>query len=173
MSENTPLLRESQNGHGKNDLPWSKRLHHLTWATYETTMSTGALATLVGQQPYKFPGNDVIGWFLAIFNFILFVIFTGCIIYRFASVPGSLTRSLHHPHESFFVGAFFVSLALILYCVDLYAVPICGDWLLKTIEALYWTYAGVVMIGEYNMSQHMSSESKIADLGQSQSSSIM
>lgn len=109
-------------------------------------MSTGALATLIGQQPLKFPGNDVIGWFFAIFNIILFITLTGCIIFRFASVPGSLTRSLHHPHESFFFGAYFVSLALILYCVDLYAVPLCGEWLLKAIEALYWTYAGIVAL---------------------------
>lgn len=107
-------------------------------------MSTGALATLIGQQPNKFPGNDVIGWFFAILNIILFVVFSGCIIYRFSSVPGSLTKSFHHPHESFFVGSYFVSLALILYCVDLYAVPLCGDWLLKVIMVLYWTYAAVV-----------------------------
>lgn len=158
MSENTPLLPRSQNGHSKDHVPWSSRLHHLTWATFETTMSTGALATLIGQQPYKFPGNDVIGWFLAILNVVLFAVFTGCIIYRFISVPGSLNRSLHHPHESFFVGAFFVSLALILYCVDLYAVPVCGDWLLKTIEALYWTYAVVVAIGKRHPAHNLRSE---------------
>lgn len=109
-------------------------------------MSTGALATLIGQQPYKFPGNDGLGWFFAIFNIILLIAFTGCIIFRFVSVPGSLTRSLHHPHESFFFGAYFVSLALVLYNIDLYAVPLFGDWLLKAIEAMYWTYAGIVAL---------------------------
>lgn len=109
-------------------------------------MSTGALATLIGQQPYKFPGNNAIGWFFVILQVALLITFTACIIFRFASVPGSLSRSLHHPHESFFFGAYFVSLALVLYCIDLYAVPISGDWLLKVIEVLYWTYAGVVAL---------------------------
>lgn len=127
-------------------MPWSQRLHHFTWSWFEVTMSTGALATLIGQQPYKFPGNDAIGWFFAVLNVVLLLIFTGCIIYRFSTVRGSLVRSLHHPHESFFVGAYFVSLALVLYCVDLYAVPLCGHWLLTTIMALYWTYAGVVAL---------------------------
>ena len=144
MPENTPLLGQSRNGNSKKDVPWNQRLHHFTWSWFEVTMSTGALATLIGQQPNKFPGNDVIGWFFAILNIILFVVFSGCIIYRFSSVPGSMTKSFHHPHESFFVGSYFVSLALILYCVDLYAVPLCGDWLLKVIMVLYWTYAAVV-----------------------------
>ncbi|KAJ8108556.1 hypothetical protein OPT61_g8094 [Boeremia exigua] len=146
MSERTPLLGSLRNGNTKNIIPWSQRLHHFTWASFEVTMSTGALATLIGQQPNKFPGNDALGWFFAILNVVLFIMFTGCIIYRFVSVPGSLTRSLHHPQESFFFGAYFVSLAVILYCVDLYAVPLCGDWILKTIEALYWTYAGVTFL---------------------------
>ncbi|KAJ4992837.1 c4-dicarboxylate transporter malic acid transport [Stagonosporopsis vannaccii] len=146
MPETTPLLGQSRNGNNKSSISWSQRLHHLSWANFEVTMSTGALATLIGQQPYKFPGNDALGWFFAIFNIVLFVTLSGCIIFRFASISGSLTRSLHHPHESFFFGAYFVSLALILYCVDLYAVPLCGDWLLKVIEALYWTYAGIVAL---------------------------
>ena len=146
MPENTPLLGRSRNGNSKNSIPWGRRLHHFTWSWFEVTMSTGALATLIGQQPYKFPGNDAIGWFFAVVNIVLLIIFTGCIIYRFSSVRGSLARSLHHPHESFFFGAYFVSLALVLYCVDLYAVPLCGDWLLKTVEILYWTYAGIVAL---------------------------
>ncbi|KAF3042603.1 hypothetical protein E8E11_007016 [Didymella keratinophila] len=146
MPEYTPLLARSRNGNSKNGIPWSQRLHHFTWANFEVTMSTGALATLIGQQPYKVPGNDAIGWFFMILNFILFIAFTGLIVYRFTAVRGSLTKSLHHPHESFFFGAYFVSLALHLYCLDLYFVPLCGDWLLKAIETLYWTYASICML---------------------------
>ncbi|KZM20182.1 uncharacterized protein EKO05_0001120 [Ascochyta rabiei] len=146
MPENTPLLGQSRNGNGKNELSWSQRLRHFTWSWYEVTMSTGALATLIGQQPYKFPGVDAIGWAFAILNIVLFVVFTGCIVYRFSTGSGRLSRSLHHPHESFFFGAFFVSLALILYCVDLFVVPLCGEWLLTTIMVLYWTYAGIVAL---------------------------
>lgn len=109
-------------------------------------MSTGALATLIGQQPYKFPGVDAIGWAFAVLNTVLFVVFTGCITYRFSKGSGRLAQSLHHPHESFFFGAYFVSVALILYCIDLYAVPLCGEWLLTTIMVLYWTYAVIVAL---------------------------
>ncbi|KAH6644320.1 C4-dicarboxylate transporter/malic acid transport protein-like protein [Boeremia exigua] len=134
--EGTRKSGSVDNSNGKQNIPWSQRLHHFTWSSFEVTMSTGALATLIGQQTYKIPGNDAIGWFFAILNVILFITFTGCIIYRFTSVRGSLTKSLHHPHESFFFGAYFVSLALILYCADLYV----------AIETLYWTFAVIVAL---------------------------
>jgi tellurite resistance protein TehA-like permease len=53
---------------------------------------------------------------------------------------------LDHPLESFFFGAFFVSIALIIYCIELYGVPACGPWLIKTLEILFWLYAGVVIL---------------------------
>lgn len=146
MSEIIPLLRRQPDGGTKDGLPWSKRLHHFTWAWFEVNMSTGALATLIGQQLYNFIGLGLIGWALAILNIALFIFFSGLITYRFSTARGRLLRSLHHPHESFFFGAYFVSIAMILYCVDLYAVPITGSWLLKTIEVLYWVYAGIVML---------------------------
>lgn len=146
MPEDTPLLPRQSNGGAKDGLPWSQRLHHFTWSWFEVNMSTGALATLIGQQPYNFIGLEAIGWALAILNIILFILFSGLITYRFSSGHGRLIRSLHHPQESFFFGAYFVSIAMILYCIDLYAVPIAGGWLLKTIEVLYWVYAGVVML---------------------------
>jgi tellurite resistance protein TehA-like permease len=84
-------------------------------------MSTGALATLIGQQPYNVIALGAVGWALAILNVALFIFFSGLITYRFSTARGRLLRSLHHPHESFFFGAYFVSIAMFLYCVDLYA----------------------------------------------------
>jgi C4-dicarboxylate transporter/malic acid transport protein len=108
-------------------------------------MSTGAIATLLGQQPFSFTGLKTIGKIFFILDLVLFVTFSVCITYRFAKNPGSLKRSLHHPHESFFFGSFFVSIALIIYCMEQYGVPSCGPWLVRTLEVLFWTYAGTVM----------------------------
>jgi C4-dicarboxylate transporter/malic acid transport protein len=141
MSETTPILPDPKKDH----LPWSQRLHHFTWSWFEATMSTGALATLLGQQPYTFPGLNTIGVIFFLLDLALFILFSMTIAYRFISVPGSLSRSLRHPHESFFFGAYLVSISLLLYCIDLYGEPMCGHWLTKTVEVLYWTYAVVVM----------------------------
>lgn len=109
-------------------------------------MSTGAIATLLGQQPNDFTGLKTIGKIFFILDIFLFLIFSACITYRFVATPQSLNRSLHHPHESFFFGSFFVSIALIIYCIEQYGVPSTGPWLLKALEILYWMFAGVVML---------------------------
>jgi tellurite resistance protein TehA-like permease len=109
-------------------------------------MSTGAIAALLGQQPYSFTGLKTMGKIFFILDIVLLLAFSACITYRFIHNQGSLRLSLHHPHESFFFGAFFVSIALIIYCMELYAVPACGPWLIKTLEILFWLYAGIVIM---------------------------
>ncbi|KAF2123373.1 C4-dicarboxylate transporter/malic acid transport protein-like protein [Dothidotthia symphoricarpi CBS 119687] len=125
---------------------WQERLQHFTWAWFEVTMSTGGLATLLGQQPYTFTGLQTIGKTFFILNIVLFVVSSGCITYRFCNNKGSLMRSLHHPHESFYFGAFFVSVAIIFYGVQQFGVPSCGPWLVKALEVSFWTQAGIVML---------------------------
>lgn len=109
-------------------------------------MSTGAIATLLGQQPYTFHGLKTIGKIFFILDLVLFVAFSALITYRFLRNRGALSRSLHHPHESFFFGTFWVSIGLIIYCIEEYGAPSSGPWLVKTLEVLYWLYAGCVML---------------------------
>jgi hypothetical protein len=70
-------------------LPWKKRLDHFTWSWFECTMSTGAIATLLGQQPYSFHGLKTIGKISFILDIVLFLTFSACITYRF--IPELLT----------------------------------------------------------------------------------
>jgi len=140
-----PSLGHSD-GRQSSKLPISKRLNHFTWSWFECTMSTGALATLLAQQPYSFAGLNSIGTVLFLFNLLLFLLFCGCITYRFTRNRKALSRSLRHPHESFYFGTFWVSIALLLYCIDQYGVPAAGPWLTKVLEIAFWTYAGCVFI---------------------------
>jgi tellurite resistance protein TehA-like permease len=109
-------------------------------------MSTGALATLLSQQPYSFTGLKTIGVVFFIIDLVLFSIFCGCITYRFARNRRALSRSLRHPHESFYFGTFWVSIALILYCINQYGAPKSGPWLTKALEVMFWTYAACVLL---------------------------
>jgi hypothetical protein len=81
-------------------LPFKKRLDHFTWSWFECTMSTGAIAALLGQQPYSFTGLKTIGMIFFILDIVLFLAFSACITYRFIHNRGSLELSLHHPFES-------------------------------------------------------------------------
>jgi hypothetical protein len=122
------------------------RLLHFTWAWFDCTMSTGALASLLGQQSNSFPGLKTIGKVVFIIDIILFVAMCILISTRFILNPRAFTKSLHHPFESFYFGAFWVSIALILYCTQQYGVPSCGPWLVKALEVSYWTYAGCALL---------------------------
>ena len=74
-------------------------------------------------------------------DIVLFVVFSALIICRFIMHPRALGGSLHHPMESFYFGAFWVSIALILYATEQYGVPSSGPWLVKALEVCYWLYA--------------------------------
>ena len=123
-----------------------ERLTHFTWSWFECTMSTGAMAALLSQQAYPFDGVLIIGKIFFILDLVLFALFSACITYRFVHDPRALRLSLHHPHESFFFGTFWVSIALILYNVQQYGTPSCGPWLVKTLEVCFWGYAGCAML---------------------------
>ncbi|ETI27263.1 hypothetical protein G647_09946 [Cladophialophora carrionii CBS 160.54] len=125
---------------------WRERISHFTWSWFECTMSTGAMATLLSQQPYGFHGLKTIGKIVFILDLVLFATFTALITLRFCLKRGALSRSLHHGNESFFFGTFWVSLALIIYSIQAYGVPSCGKWLVTTLEVLFWLYAACVML---------------------------
>ena len=122
------------------------RLSHFTWSWFECTMSTGAMATLLSQQPFSFHGLRTIGKIFFILDLVLFTIFSFLILFRFTMTSSSLRRSLYHPHESFFFGTFWVSIALILYCIQQYGTPSVGPWLVKALEICFWVYAACALL---------------------------
>ncbi|KAK8068208.1 hypothetical protein PG996_007320 [Apiospora saccharicola] len=151
-------LRRSQ-GFTSSRVSLRERLLHFTWCWFECTMSTGALAALLGFQEEEQPFYDDstrhlilrrAGQGFFILDVLLFGLFFVLISVRFMIRPAALKASLHHPHESFFYGTFWVSLALLLEGLQEYGVPwitslIGGgeppSWLHQVIEALFWIYA--------------------------------
>jgi C4-dicarboxylate transporter/malic acid transport protein len=127
----------------ERDRPW-----------FSATMSTGALAVVLGSTPNRFPGLQTIGKILFIFDISLFLLFTGLMITRFCLVPRKLTASLHHPVEGLFHGTYWVSVALILNCAYVYGHTEVGSWLTKAHEVCFWIYCAIaftVSIAQYSM----------------------
>ncbi|KIV81189.1 hypothetical protein PV11_08626 [Exophiala sideris] len=140
------MLNSTLQSQEDEDVSWKERLSHFTWSWFECTMSTGALATLLSEQPYTFHGLRTIGKVVFILDLVLFVTFLALITIRFSLNKGSLTKSLHDGKESFYFGTFWVSIGMIIYCIQAYGVPSCGQWLVTTLEALFWMYAGSVLL---------------------------
>lgn len=124
----------------------TERISRFTWPWFACTMSTGSIAVVIAQQPFTFHGLKTIGKIFFILDFVLFITFTICISIRFIKDPAMLGHSLHHPQESFFFGTWWVSIALILNCMQAYAVPACGPWLVTALEVLFWMYAGCALL---------------------------
>ncbi|KAK8073550.1 hypothetical protein PG994_004449 [Apiospora phragmitis] len=152
-----------RNGYTSTHISLRERLSHFTWSWFECTMSTGALAALLGTQEEDQPFYDNadrhlvlkrLGLGFYVLELLLFGLFCVLIAARFIIRPSALKASLHHPQESFLFGTFWVSLALILYGTQQYAVPLIGErtgggasprWLHRLIEALFWLYAASVL----------------------------
>ncbi|QDS71898.1 hypothetical protein FKW77_000234 [Venturia effusa] len=129
-----------------HQLSLTDRISRFTWPWFACTMSTGSIAVVIAQQPFQFNGLRTIGKVFFVLDILLFITFTICISIRFVKKPSALGHSLHHPQESFFFGTWWVSVALILNCMQAYAVPVCGPWLVKTLEVLFWIYAACALL---------------------------
>ena len=109
-------------------------------------MSTGAIAVVLSQQPFTFDGLYVIGKIFFILDLVLLLSFTTIMIARFVWHPWRFTKSLHHPPEGLFFGSFWVSIALVLNCMQQYGVPSCGPWLVTALKILFWIYAACALL---------------------------
>lgn len=109
-------------------------------------MATGSLASVLGQTPYRFRGLTTIGTIFYILDITLFVTLSIMMCVRFVVAPSKLRASLHHPVEGLFFGTFWVSVALILNCMELYGVPSSGPWLVSALEVLFWLYCALVLL---------------------------
>jgi C4-dicarboxylate transporter/malic acid transport protein len=128
------------------------RIAHFTWPWFATTMSTGALAVVLGQTPNKFDGLETIGKIFFILDLVLFGLFNVAMALRACWFPKRFIASLHHPVEGLFFGSYWVSVSLLLNCMQAYGVPSTGPWLIKAINVLFWIYCAVVLtvaIGQY------------------------
>ncbi|KAL7624205.1 hypothetical protein AAE478_005764 [Parahypoxylon ruwenzoriense] len=124
-----------------------ERLAHFTWANFACTQSTGGIAILLSETPHQFHGLQTAGVAVFILNLVLFTLFCGAMLARFALHPHMLRRSLTSPPESFFFGCFWLSIATAIICIQRFGVPhTSGDWLVVAVRVLFWMYAAGTLI---------------------------
>lgn len=137
-----------------------QRSLRVTWQWFSVNMSTGAMASLLGQIPFRFNGIRTIGEIFYVVNLVTFCAFVLLIGARFARKPRALPTSLHHPSESFFFGGFWVAVALLINGMQTYGVPRCGPWLPDVLRVVFWIYFGCatcVAIFQYHIIFHAES----------------
>lgn len=127
-------------------LTFAQRSLRVTWAWFPVNMSTGAMASLLSVQPYKFNGLEAIGKTFYIVNLVTFISFLALISARFIRKPRAFFTSLHHPSEGFFFGGFWVAVALLIYGCQVYGVPSTGPWLIDAIRVIFWMYFACALL---------------------------
>lgn len=163
QSSHPPGLRNRKSSFWYRDekqrkrIPFAQRSLRITWGWFPVTMSTGAMASLIAQQPYTFRGLHTIGTIFYIVDLVFFCVFSLLIAGRFARKIRALPTSLHHPSESFFFGSWWVSLALLITGAQVYGTPHCGEWLVQALRIVFWMYFGcalVVAVFQYQVIFH-------------------
>lgn len=101
--------QRSKDGWTSTKVSLRERLSHFTWCWFECTMSTGALAVLLGIQIVEHPHDSstimrnmilrVLGSGFYVLQVLLFGLFCALITARFCIRPAALKASLHHPQE--------------------------------------------------------------------------
>ncbi|KAG8626715.1 hypothetical protein KVT40_005660 [Elsinoe batatas] len=127
-------------------LPWRRRIKHFTWTWFCMTMATGQIANCISAIPFRFPGLNHIGQVFMLFNIVLFLLNTICILSRFRLYPSTFWSSLTHPTESLFVPAFVISLGTILMNITLYGIAPSRPWLTTAMLGLFWAYCALAML---------------------------
>ncbi|CAO1601201.1 hypothetical protein XANCAGTX0491_004868 [Xanthoria calcicola] len=121
-----------------------------TWHQFTGTMSTGSLAVVLYETPYQFSGLVTAGKVIFIIDLVFFALLCICICLRFFINPKQIVKSVYDSDQShdepFYLGAFGVSLALLLQCISLYGVPASGPWLVKACEVLFWIYFACILV---------------------------
>ncbi|KAF7956116.1 hypothetical protein EAE96_005036 [Botrytis aclada] len=122
------------------NLTFSERLRHFTYAWFASTMSTGGVAFTLSVLPIESDAILTLGKAMFVINIMVFLTIVGLLIARFSMYPGTFTHSLTNPHEGFFFATGFLTMATMMTNATAYGIPNTGPWLIGALRLAFWLY---------------------------------
>ncbi|TGO19814.1 hypothetical protein BTUL_0002g00590 [Botrytis tulipae] len=122
------------------NLTFSERLRHFTYAWFASTMSTGGVAFTLSVLPIESDAILTLGKAMFVINIMVFLTIVGLLIARFTMYPGTFTHSLTNPHEGFFFATGFLTMATMMTNATAYGIPNTGPWLIGALRLAFWLY---------------------------------
>ncbi|KAF7893924.1 hypothetical protein EAF00_007438 [Botryotinia globosa] len=122
------------------NLTFSERLRHFTYAWFASTMSTGGVAFTLSVLPIESDTVLTLGKAMLVINIMVFLTIVGLLIARFTMYPGTFTHSLTNPHEGFFFATGFLTMATMMTNATAYGIPNTGPWLIDALRLAFWLY---------------------------------
>ena len=108
-------------------------------------MGTGVVSILLHQLPYNGHWLEVISIIFFVLNVVFFITFTFISALRYFCYPRLIRSVLRHPHQSLFVAAFPIGIALLVNTIVLICVPSWGSGMAIFAWVLWWI-AGVLSL---------------------------
>lgn len=157
MSSNTSTKEDEdsalENGYGpkipspSKSIPFRRWVaEHFEWSWFTATQSLGGVAISLSECPKRFNGLQTIGVVIFIINLVLFLTFTSLLLIRWFTKPSTIKRSFIRAPECYFFGSFWLTCATIIICIQKFAVPHTGPWMIITIRVLFWVYAATTIL---------------------------
>ncbi|CRL25728.1 C4-dicarboxylate transporter/malic acid transport protein [Penicillium camemberti] len=112
----------------KHDMGWRFIVRNFTPAWFSANMGTGIVSILLNTLPYNGQWLYWTSVTLFAFNVLLFAVFLGLTILRYALYPEIFAVMIAHPAQSLFLGTLPMGFATIINMFCLVCVPVWGAW---------------------------------------------
>jgi hypothetical protein len=129
----------------KNNRGWRKIVQNFAPSWFSVTMGTGIVSMLLHNLPYNARWLRDVSYVLFALNVLMFVLFCGISVLRYAMYPRIWMAMIRHPAQSLFLGTFPMSLATIINMMCYVCVPAWGGNTWRFIWALWWVDAVIAV----------------------------
>ncbi|KAJ1663966.1 Plasma membrane sulfite pump involved in sulfite metabolism [Coemansia sp. RSA 1813] len=116
-------------------------------AWFTTTMGTGITGILLYNFPYRWAPLEYIGMAIALFNLILYVLFTVLLIWRLVRYRDFYSMLLH-PQMSMLLGTIPMGLCTVIISLVIMITPYGAPWV-PTLALVLWCIAVVLSVFSY------------------------
>ncbi|TFK75458.1 hypothetical protein BDN72DRAFT_892400 [Pluteus cervinus] len=128
---------------------------NFTWGWYTVVMGTGSLTSLASR--FHFGGNTlglrIFALVLFLLNLVLFIIISSMTVARFMSYPELFLKSLRHPIQGYYIGAFSIAVSNIIDGAVFVnrAFHFGGKGFLYTLWGFWWANLGIALVTTFAM----------------------
>ena len=114
-------------------------------------MSTGVLSVLLHQLPFNGRWLEIISFIFFALDVALFLLFTAVSALRYIRHPYIFPAVLRHPHQSLFLAAFPISLAVLINMIVIVCVPPWGLGMAIFAWVLWWVDSVLALLSCFQL----------------------
>jgi tellurite resistance protein TehA-like permease len=118
-------------------------------------MSTGSIGTLLYNTPHQFNGILIIGKIFFLLDVFIYFSIWSALLTRFYTHRYAFRGTLADPEEAYLIPTAALGFATILFGIQVYGVPSCGEWLGYVQLVLFWIYVAIATCLAVGLNWHL------------------